>query len=677
MQLWFLVRDPLAQVVPPLDPDPDPGRLLVDGIPVAVAEDGTVWRLKIVGSHVLLVGRTGAGKSAVLWAIILGLAPLVRSGLVKLWVIDPKGGMELAAGRPLFDRFAYGDADHQPRLRDRARRAARGRRRGDAPPRRPAPRPHPTPHPHHGRAADRAGHRRAGRADRLDHRPHHAQADRLRPVAAAQSQGRAVGVVVVGALQDPRKDVIPQRDLFPIRVGLAVCEAEHVRLSLGTDAHNRGAHCELIPETMPGVAYVAVDGIPDPVRVRFAWHSDDHIAQLIGPPAAVVPLESGRDGRGLIMLDALWSVPIQGQVAERLARPDFGRWLAQVQQVRRCSHPVRLAGTSHTVDSTTGEILGSYDTAAEPDGVAYVRCGNRRASVCPSCSHEYKGDVWHVLMAGAAGGMKDVPDTVAAHPLVFATFTAPSFGPVHTAKKPGRPGSRRCTPRTGDRRQLCPHGRPLWCMTIHDHGDGLTGQPLCAGLLRLPGPSGLAVVGARNCGGGSPSPYAGSWPATSACPRPRPGSWSGCSSPRSPSTNGAASSTSTPSSASTADPTDLDPYPAAGRRRSTRRRWPTSSARPPARSPTPLPPIDSNDQPRRLRFGAQLDARPVTGRADRETHGAAAAPGDGRGLHRQVRHQSRGRPPHRPGRRQRPPAAAAGHPAAAGRPRLVRLPGRR
>ena len=45
-----------------------------------------------------------------LWAIILGLVPLVRSGLVKLWVIDPKGGMELAAGRRLFDRFAYGDA---------------------------------------------------------------------------------------------------------------------------------------------------------------------------------------------------------------------------------------------------------------------------------------------------------------------------------------------------------------------------------------------------------------------------------------------------------------------------------------------------------------------------------------------------------------------------------------
>jgi hypothetical protein len=82
-------------------------------------------------------------------------------------------------------------------------------------------------------------------------------------------------------------------------------------------------------------------------------------------------------------------------------------------------------------------------------------------------------------MAGAAGGTKGVPDTVASHPLVFVTLTAPSFGLVHAAKKPGRPGSRRCLPRTGDRRQLCPHGRPRWCMAIHDHTDPATGHPLC------------------------------------------------------------------------------------------------------------------------------------------------------------------------------------------------------
>jgi DNA segregation ATPase FtsK/SpoIIIE, S-DNA-T family len=32
------------------------------------------------------------------------------------------------------------------------------------------------------------------------------------------SQGRAVGVLVVAVLQDPRKDVLPARDLFPTRI---------------------------------------------------------------------------------------------------------------------------------------------------------------------------------------------------------------------------------------------------------------------------------------------------------------------------------------------------------------------------------------------------------------------------------------------------------------------------
>ena len=141
-----------------------------------------MWRLQLVGTHVLLVGATGAGKSAVLWAIIFGLAPLVRAGLVKVWVIDPKGGMELAAGRPLFDRFAYGDANHQPAATKPASpqlledAVAVMRRRADRLMRR-----HPPPHPHHRRAADRADHRRARRADRLDHRPHHARSGSTPP----------------------------------------------------------------------------------------------------------------------------------------------------------------------------------------------------------------------------------------------------------------------------------------------------------------------------------------------------------------------------------------------------------------------------------------------------------------------------------------------------------------
>lgn len=171
---------------------------------------------------------------------------------------------------------------------------------------------------------------------------------------------------------------------------------------------------------------------------------------------------------------------VRAQVTARLASPGLGRWLAQVQQAGHCARPIRLIGSSETINTTTGEVLHCYTTASEPDGLTYTRCKNRRRAVCPSCSHEYQGDVFHLFIAGAAGGMKGVPDTIVTHPLVFATLTAPSFGPVHAAKKPGQSGTRRCRPRTGDRRALCPHGRPSWCMQIHDHDDHDVGQPLCS-----------------------------------------------------------------------------------------------------------------------------------------------------------------------------------------------------
>ena len=42
------------------------------GIPVALAEDGTTYRLQLVGNHVLIVGATGADKASVIWSIIAG-----------------------------------------------------------------------------------------------------------------------------------------------------------------------------------------------------------------------------------------------------------------------------------------------------------------------------------------------------------------------------------------------------------------------------------------------------------------------------------------------------------------------------------------------------------------------------------------------------------------------------
>lgn len=163
------------------------------------------------------------------------------------------------------------------------------------------------------------------------------------------------------------------------------------------------------------------------------------------------------------------------EALDRTRRHDYRRWAEQVDTTGGCSRPVRLVGHTTKVHATTGEVASEYHSATEPDGVTYVRCGNRRAAVCPSCSAEYKGDLWHLLMAGTTGG-KGVPDSIRTHPLVFATLTAPSFGAVHRGTKPGRP-SRMCRPRSVNR--TCPHGRPLWCTRRHDGDARLVGQPLC------------------------------------------------------------------------------------------------------------------------------------------------------------------------------------------------------
>jgi S-DNA-T family DNA segregation ATPase FtsK/SpoIIIE len=127
--------------------------------------------------------------------------------------------------------------------------------------------------------------------------------DAKRRIAAALSlllsQGRAVGVTVVGAVQDPRKEILTVRDLFPTRVALRMSEPEHVGLVLGQGARDRGARCDQIPETLPGVGYVGVDGRAEPVRVRFAYLTDADIDELANtfaprPPVVVGELSGER-----------------------------------------------------------------------------------------------------------------------------------------------------------------------------------------------------------------------------------------------------------------------------------------------------------------------------------------------------------------------------------------------
>jgi S-DNA-T family DNA segregation ATPase FtsK/SpoIIIE len=105
--------------------------------------------------------------------------------------------------------------------------------------------------------------------------------DRIKAaLATLTTQGRAVGVAVVAALQDPRKEVIPIRNLFPDRIAMRLDEPEQVDMVLGDGARDRGAACEQIstdPATGAGVTFIRIEADPDPVRVRAGWVADTDI----------------------------------------------------------------------------------------------------------------------------------------------------------------------------------------------------------------------------------------------------------------------------------------------------------------------------------------------------------------------------------------------------------------
>ncbi|MEO3811226.1 replication initiator [Sphaerisporangium sp. B11E5] len=116
-----------------------------------------------------------------------------------------------------------------------------------------------------------------------------------------------------------------------------------------------------------------------------------------------------------------------------------------------------------------------YQTADEPTGFLLTACGNRRASRCPACSETYRDDTYHLILSGLRGG-KGVPEDVSAHPRVFATFTAPSFGAVHARRE--RDGKAlMCRPRRDT--PVCEHGRPEGCGARHEQDDSQIGQPIC------------------------------------------------------------------------------------------------------------------------------------------------------------------------------------------------------
>jgi S-DNA-T family DNA segregation ATPase FtsK/SpoIIIE len=228
--------------------------------------------LRVLGTHLLIAGATGSGKGSVLWSLVRGLAPAVREGRVAVWAIDPKGGMELAPGRALFARFCGDDFTAMADLldeavavmQDRARRLAGVTRLHEPTVREPLIVV----------VVDEVATLSAYLPDRkLRERMAHS-------LGLLLTQGRAVGVSVVAALQDPRKDVLAYRNLFPVRVGLRLDEASQIDMVLGDGAREQGARCDRIPTSLPGVGYVRLDGVREPMRVRAGYVRDEDIAAM-------------------------------------------------------------------------------------------------------------------------------------------------------------------------------------------------------------------------------------------------------------------------------------------------------------------------------------------------------------------------------------------------------------
>jgi S-DNA-T family DNA segregation ATPase FtsK/SpoIIIE len=232
-------------------------------------EYGQDWHVSLAGGHTLVAGATGAGKNSVMWCPLVSIAPAIRDGLVRVSGIDPKG-MELAYGRRIFHRYAVTGTDALTVLDDlvgamNARKTEfAGRVRSV---------PISTDHPLEMLEFDEIG----ALTKYTDRKTRDAITER---VALLTTQGRALGFTVRGYVQEPTKDTVPVRDLFPRRICLRVAAKSHVAMVLGDQAFERGAWANRIPESDAGAGYVWGEGIREPLRVRAGWVPDETVKAL-------------------------------------------------------------------------------------------------------------------------------------------------------------------------------------------------------------------------------------------------------------------------------------------------------------------------------------------------------------------------------------------------------------
>jgi DNA segregation ATPase FtsK/SpoIIIE, S-DNA-T family len=251
--------------VPVVAAGPEPVAV-TDRVRLGRTQTGADWCHQVRGRSTLVIGASGAGKGSVLWGLVMGLAPAVHVDMCRLYGVDLKEGIELSFAEPLFSSTAYTvtDAVRTLRLLDQIvterGKVMRGKTRDFTP---------TVGDPLHVLVIDELA-ELVMHGD-LDQRR---EADKL--LRSLLARGRALGVVVVACVQDPRKEIVTARNLFGQVICLRVRESTETTMALDAMAARAPAH--LIPPTTPGIAWV-VDETGNTDRVRADYWSDQIIRE--------------------------------------------------------------------------------------------------------------------------------------------------------------------------------------------------------------------------------------------------------------------------------------------------------------------------------------------------------------------------------------------------------------
>ncbi|AOG27902.1 hypothetical protein HMPREF1485_01670 [Propionibacterium sp. HGH0353] len=195
-------------------------------VPAGRTLSGDTWFLQVIGRQTLVVGASGAGKGSPVWSVCGYLAPAIPTGEVQLWGIDLKHGLELGMGKDLFCCMATTPAQALAVLQELlAVIAVRGAAMFGTS-RLHEPRPGD---PLHVLIIDEL-------AVLTSYGPPEIVKEASRLLSEILTQGRALGVVVVAAVQDPRKETVGMRGQFTQFLALRLNSASETRMVLGEDA---------------------------------------------------------------------------------------------------------------------------------------------------------------------------------------------------------------------------------------------------------------------------------------------------------------------------------------------------------------------------------------------------------------------------------------------------------